>query len=203
MDWSVFYPIASSPGYKTDNKLPYAEHFNFSMQRELTASHGADPGLCGNRRPQAVLALRSQSGQRGALPEPARLRRAKGHYRSAAATWRTPLSRCPTAARSSERAARWDRFTTARTATWRPSPTRSTIPSRLPWSGAPAISPSWRPTPSARRWTTPPAYGAYLDFYNFRLGRALSTFDCTHNFVASYSYTLPVRPRIRARFPSA
>jgi hypothetical protein len=35
------------------------------------------------------------------------------------------------------------------------------------------------------------SYGAYLDFYNFKLGRALSTFDATHNFVGSYNYTIP------------
>jgi hypothetical protein len=35
IDWSVFFPISSSPGYRTDNKLPYAEHFNFSIQRGI------------------------------------------------------------------------------------------------------------------------------------------------------------------------
>src|SRR5579872_3968656 len=35
------------------------------------------------------------------------------------------------------------------------------------------------------------SYGAYLDFENFKLGRAISTFDATHNFVASYNYTIP------------
>jgi hypothetical protein len=34
-------------------------------------------------------------------------------------------------------------------------------------------------------------YGSYLDFYNFRLSRALSTFDATHNFVVSYNYAIP------------
>src|ERR1035437_170190 len=34
VDWSVFLPISSSPGYMPGNKLPYAEHFNFTMQRQ-------------------------------------------------------------------------------------------------------------------------------------------------------------------------
>jgi hypothetical protein len=38
LDFSVFEPITSSPGYDTHNKLPYAEHFNFSIQRELSKS---------------------------------------------------------------------------------------------------------------------------------------------------------------------
>lgn len=38
LDWSVFLPITSSPGYQPGNKLPYAEHYNFSLQRELSSS---------------------------------------------------------------------------------------------------------------------------------------------------------------------
>ena len=30
-----------------------------------------------------------------------------------------------------------------------------------------------------------------MNFSNFHLSRALSTWDTTHNFVASYNYTLP------------
>jgi len=33
--WPQYRPISSSPGFKTDNVLPYAEHFNFSIQREF------------------------------------------------------------------------------------------------------------------------------------------------------------------------
>lgn len=36
--WRQYQPIASSPGFKTDNVLPYAEHFNFSIQREISNS---------------------------------------------------------------------------------------------------------------------------------------------------------------------
>ncbi len=35
-DFSIFEPLTSSPGYVTNNKLPYAEHFNFSIQRSST-----------------------------------------------------------------------------------------------------------------------------------------------------------------------
>ncbi len=38
IDWSVFFPITRSPGYVTTNKLPYAEHYNFSIERELTSN---------------------------------------------------------------------------------------------------------------------------------------------------------------------
>jgi Carboxypeptidase regulatory-like domain len=38
INFSVFEPINYSPGYNIHNKVPYAEHFNFSIQRELTRS---------------------------------------------------------------------------------------------------------------------------------------------------------------------
>src|SRR5271170_7190303 len=38
LSFDVFEPINYSPGYNIHNKLPYAEHFNFSIQRELTRS---------------------------------------------------------------------------------------------------------------------------------------------------------------------
>ena len=38
LDFSVFEPITSSPGYDIHNKLPYAEHFNLSIQRQLGRS---------------------------------------------------------------------------------------------------------------------------------------------------------------------
>ena len=38
LDFSVFEPINYFPGYYIRNKLPYAEHFNLSIQRELTKS---------------------------------------------------------------------------------------------------------------------------------------------------------------------
>jgi hypothetical protein len=38
LDFSVYEPLSYFPGYDVHNKLPYAEHFNFSIQRELSKS---------------------------------------------------------------------------------------------------------------------------------------------------------------------
>jgi hypothetical protein len=38
LDFSVYEPFNFFPGYSIHNKLPYAEHFNLSIQRELTKS---------------------------------------------------------------------------------------------------------------------------------------------------------------------
>ena len=45
LDFSVYEPFNFFPGYDIHNKLPYAEHFNLSIQRELEQIHGADAGL--------------------------------------------------------------------------------------------------------------------------------------------------------------
>jgi hypothetical protein len=36
LNYSTYLPISASPGYDIHNRLPYAEHFNFSIQRELS-----------------------------------------------------------------------------------------------------------------------------------------------------------------------
>ncbi len=36
--WPIYLPVSGSPTYKPSNKLPYAEHFNFTIQRELGKS---------------------------------------------------------------------------------------------------------------------------------------------------------------------
>ncbi len=38
LDFSIYEPFTFYPGYDIHNKLPYAEHFNFSIQRELSKS---------------------------------------------------------------------------------------------------------------------------------------------------------------------
>ena len=38
LDFSIYEPMSYFPGYDIHNRLPYAEHFNFSIQRELSKS---------------------------------------------------------------------------------------------------------------------------------------------------------------------
>jgi len=38
LDYSVYLPISFSPGYDIHNRLPYAEHYDLSIQRELSKS---------------------------------------------------------------------------------------------------------------------------------------------------------------------
>src|SRR5438094_8850694 len=38
LDYSIYLPISFSPGYDIHNRPPYAEHYNLSIQRELSKS---------------------------------------------------------------------------------------------------------------------------------------------------------------------
>ena len=38
LDYSIYLPISFSPGYDIHNRMPYAEHYNFSIQRDLSKS---------------------------------------------------------------------------------------------------------------------------------------------------------------------
>jgi carboxypeptidase family protein len=190
LNWSEFYPIASSPGYKTTNKLPYAEHYNFSIQRELTAKtlltlayvgteghklfshYEANPGnaaLCLSLRGSGVAKGTTQCGPNQedstfTLPNGTQI---VGTRSPLGSTFYSEDSYLATVANSV--------FNSL----------QATVERRagdFTFLGAYTFSKSLDDASS---------YGAYLDFYNFKLGRALSTFDATHNFVASYIYSIP------------
>jgi len=190
MDWSVFFPIASSPGYKTDNKLPYAEHLNFSIQRQITSAtvltlayvgtvghklfshYEANPGdaaLCLSLRGSGVKAGTTQCGRNQedstfTLPNGTQI---VGTRSPLGSVFYSEDSFLATTADSNYHSFQATLERRARNLTFLAAYTFSK-----------AIDDA-------------STYGAYLDFYNFRLGRGLSTYDCTHNFVVSYSYNLP------------
>jgi hypothetical protein len=190
MDWSVFFPIASSPGYKTDNKLPYAEHLNFSIQRQITGAtvltlayvgtvghklfshYEANPGnaaLCMSLRGSGVKAGTTQCGRNQedstfTLPNGTQI---IGTRSPLGSVFYSEDSYLATTADSNYHSFQATLERRARNFTFLAAYTFSK-----------AIDDA-------------STYGAYLDFYNYRLGRSLSTYDCTHNFVVSYSYNLP------------
>ena len=93
MDWSVFLPISSSPGFWKGERLPYSFHWNFNIQRQLAKnmvasvgyvgtagrklmaqyeSNPGDPALClslrGDRRRSRHHTVRPQPGRRDLHP---------------------------------------------------------------------------------------------------------------------------------------
>src|SRR5215467_8325134 len=49
LDYSIYLPISYSPGYDIHNTMPYAEHYNLTIQRELTRSTVLTLGYVGTQ----------------------------------------------------------------------------------------------------------------------------------------------------------
>ncbi len=47
INFAIFQPISNSPGFKRDNVLPYAEHYNLSIQREISTTTVLTVGYVG------------------------------------------------------------------------------------------------------------------------------------------------------------
>jgi hypothetical protein len=189
VDWSVFLPITSSPGYLPGNKLPYAEHFNFSIQRQITAdtvltvayvgtaghklfaqyeANPGDPALCLSLRGSGVKAGTVQCGPN---QENTTFTRPDG---SKVIGTRYPLG-SEFFGQNTYEATNANSLYNALQASLQRSSRGLTFLATYTFS---------KSMDNASSFTT-------MNFSNFRLSRALSTWDSTHNFVASYNYQLP------------
>jgi hypothetical protein len=189
LDYSVFLPIQGSPGYDIHNTVPYAEHYNFSIQRQLAQStalilayvgtqghkliaqresNPGNPALCLSLRGNGVLAGTPQCGPSGEL----------GVYTRPDGTivngTRGPLG--PDFGSNSY---------TSNIANSNYNALEVTVERRagdLSFLAAYTFSKSIDDSS---------AYGQSVNFMNYSLSRALSSFDMTHNFVVSYNYDIP------------
>jgi len=60
--WAKYLPIAFSPTYKSTNKLPYAEHFNLTIQREIASTAIFSIGYIGSRGRHLLSTVESNPG---------------------------------------------------------------------------------------------------------------------------------------------
>ena len=189
MDWSVFLPITSSPGFWVGNRLPYAEHYNFSIQRQLHPSTVLTLAYVGTQGHKLMTMVESNPG------DPALCLSLRG-----AGVMAGTLQCGPNLENSI--------FTRPNGA--KVYGTRSPFGFDFGWneyemSSANSNYHSLQVTLErrARDFTFLAAYtlGKSIDnasgfsqrtnFSNYALSRSLSSFDSTHNFVVSYNYDLP------------
>src|SRR5216683_3451641 len=60
--WAQYLPVSGSPTFKTTNKLPYAEHFNFTIQRELSHTAVFSIGFVASRGRHLLSTIESNPG---------------------------------------------------------------------------------------------------------------------------------------------
>jgi len=187
LDYSIYLPISFSPGYDIHNRMPYAEHYNLSIQRELGKStvltlayvgtqahklisqYDANPGnaaLCLKLNAMFATPTCGRDGENATytLPDGSQVfgtrdRLGPNFSQNNSITANVANSNYNAAEVTVERKAADITFLAA-------------------YTYSKAIDNS-------------SGFGQWVNFSNFRLSRSLSAFDLTHNFVVSFNWSLP------------
>ena len=215
VNWAQFVPIGSSPGLFTKNRLPYAEHYELSIQRQITSSDLLTVSYVGTQGHRLLSTLESNPGS----PAICAALTAEGAIQIGTTP---PVIGCGASNESTAFAIPAGQPLPAGAFT---EPCPSGVPSgstcvpgtttvfnplffgsngyfiTIGNSNYNSAQVNWRHT-SGRLQTllgytfskaidNSSGYGEQINPVNARLSRGLSAFDATHNFVISYNYILP------------
>jgi hypothetical protein len=201
--WAKFLPITGSPAYKIDNVMPYTEHYNFNVQRQigstallmlayvgsqghhLLANLPFNPGI--PARCFEINAILAQYNPTAAPCGPGLEDQIYNLGNGRFAYGTRPYS--VTSGRSLSQGL-LDFGDDAWTSTLANSSYNSLQLSLEKRLGALRFlgAYTW-----AKSLDNGSGYQDYLSPYDQRRNRALSTFNVSHNFVASYTYDLPLK----------
>lgn len=203
LDYGRYLPIQYSPGYDIHNRMPYAEHYNFSIQRELSRStvltlayvgtqghklisqNDADPGnaaLCMHLTAVGAIDLTTSTPGCGPYAENDIFQLPNG---SKVYSTRNYLgdNYCPSSStqicfsqsNSFTRNSANSHYNSFQASVERKA---SDVTFLMAYTFSKAIDDS-------------SSFDGFMNFSNYRLSRGLSSFDVTHNFVASYNWAIP------------
>ena len=197
-DFTPYLPLVSTLGYMTDNALPYGIHYNFSIQRQLSSSmvlsvgyvgtvarklisivenNPGDPNLCLSLRGDGVMPGTLQCGP---FLEDATFTRPDG---TSVYGTRGPFGK---AFGFGYYEANWANSSyNSLQASWEKR--AGDLSFLLGYTFSKAID-------------NASFFNNRMNYENHALSKSLSNFDSTHNFVASYTYTIPF-DRTFARAP--
>ncbi len=190
LDYSVYLPISYSPGYSIHNRLPYAEHYNFSIQRALSSStvltlayvgtqghrlisqydaNPGDPALCLSLMGAGVAPGTPECGPNG---QQTTYTRPNGSIVQGTRAYLGPAFGVNNSFTANIANSNYNslQISVERRA--------SDITFLVAYTYGKAIDNS-------------SGFGEWVNFTNYRLSRSLSAFDVTHNLVGSYSWALP------------
>ena len=193
--WAKYLPIAYAPGYNLHNKLPYAEHFNLTIQREIAKSAVLSIGYVGSRGRHLLSTVESNPG------DPTKCLATPGCDTFGEDTIYFDSNNLPIAFGTRPYSVTSGRELNKTTGigsldfqnnAWESTSANSTYN---------ALQTSLEKNVGNLRLLAAYTWSKSIDnssgFYdpinpfNPSLSRALSTFDVAHNFVVSYSYDLP------------
>jgi len=187
LNYSVYLPISYSPGYSIHNRMPYAEDFNLTMQRELSKSTVLSLAFVGTEGHKLIsqydanpgnAALCEQLNAEGATPT-------CGPY-GEQITYTLPSGQQVFGTRTTLGPAFGANNTiTANIANSNFFSFQTTVERKagdltylIAYTYGKAID-------------NASAFGDLVNFSNYRLTRSLSSYDIRSNFVASYSWAIP------------
>ncbi len=187
LDYSIYLPISFSPGYDIHNRLPYAEHYNFSIERELSKSTVLTLAYVGTQGHRLIsqydanpgnAALCLQLIQLGATPTCGR------HGENQTYTLPDGSQVFGTRDRLGPNFSQNNSYT-ANIANSNYNAAQITVERKaadLTFLAAYTFSKAIDNSSGFDQW---------VNFSDFSRSRSLSAFDVTHNFVVSYSWAIP------------
>jgi hypothetical protein len=195
--WPQFQPIIGAPVFKTDNVLPYAEHFNFTLQREFSRSMILTMGYVGS---QGHHLIAQTSFNPADAQKCLQIRNLLGPALGCGPFGEDSIYSLPngqTAYGTRPYSVTSGRYLSEGLLDFGDSPYQETLAN----SNYNALQVSLERRVGALRllgaytWSKSlddgSAWADVINPFNARVGKALSTFDMTHNFVVSYTYDLP------------
>jgi hypothetical protein len=204
IDWSKLTPIISSPGFFHDNRLPYSEHYSFSIQRQFGANTLLSLAYVGTQGHRLLSDLEANPGNPAlclSVSQDSQVLPGTGtcgpdgengvYYPITGGVINGTRSAFPNTIGSNGYFAtmgnsNYNSFQTS----LRHTSGRAEFLLGYTWS---------KVIDNASNWGT--TSGGQVNVVNHKLGKAISAFDMTHNFVASYSYELPFDKLIAANRP--
>ena len=189
--WPQYLPISGSPTYQHSNVLPYAEHFNFTIQRQIANSMVLTMGYVGTRGVHLIAQQQWNPGSASlclSLPTCGPFGEDSAYTNGAG---QTVLGTRPYSVTSG-----------VGVSLGLPDFGSNTYESTMAQSNYNALQVSFEKRAGALRLLGAYTYSKALDnssgfndqinpFYP-GISKSLSSFDLTHNFVVSYTYDLPL-----------
>jgi hypothetical protein len=181
VNWAQFLPLSGNPGFYYKNRLPYAENYELSLQRQITSSNVATISYVGTQGHRLLSTLEANPGNPAlclSIPgcgpglETAVYTLASGQVING--------TRAPFGIHFASDGlfiTKADSNYNSLQVNLRHTSGRAQV--LLGYTFSKAIDDA-------------SAYGEQINPVNARLSRSLSAFDSTHNFVISYNYSLPL-----------
>jgi hypothetical protein len=188
LDFAQFEPITYSPGYDIHNRLPYAEHYNFSIQRELTRATVLTLAYVGTQGHRLISqydanpgspALCNQLNAEGATP----VCQSGGE----SVTYTLPNGQSVYGTRTNLPAPAFAGFNTVTSNIANSNYNAAQITVERKASDVTFLA----AYTFSKAIDNASGFGDLVNFTNYRLSRALSAFDVTNNFVVSYTWAVP------------